>query len=142
MNTSSPNGTSCHISNLPFELVALIASSLDHPADILSLTRSSKHLFKSLTNQHALFVWKEARRAFQPSPIPEPPKMFTEYGWVAFLFGPNNCGHCGKRTFDLPWSLSLRIHFCKVSCCRDKAPSTYSDDIDLPETPSIKAGCK
>ncbi|CAG8609881.1 11673_t:CDS:2, partial [Acaulospora colombiana] len=115
MELSSSSETSCPINKLPFELVTAVASLLDHPADILSLTRSSKRFFQSLTSQHALFVWKAARKAFQPASIPDPPKLFTEYGWVAFIFGPNNCARCQKRTFDLPWSLRLRAHMCKAS---------------------------
>ncbi|PVF97401.1 hypothetical protein CPB86DRAFT_826475 [Serendipita vermifera] len=114
MDLSSPSRAPCSINKLPFELLTAVASLLDHPVDILSLTRSSKRLFQSLTNQHALFVWKEARKAFQPESIPDPPKIFTEYGWIAFLFGPNNCARCQKRTFDLPWSLKLRAHMCKT----------------------------
>ncbi|KAF8584838.1 hypothetical protein K439DRAFT_1660588 [Ramaria rubella] len=86
----STNGVNC-FPKLPLEMLAEILSYTTSP-DILALSRTSRLLCATLaTNPSALFIWKDARRRFQPSPIPDPAPNWTESSYIAFLFDPAPC---------------------------------------------------
>jgi hypothetical protein len=105
---------SCHLYNLPNELLAELAAWISHPVDLLSLALTSKYLYERLTGPQAYLLWRRTRAAFQPEPVPDPPGNLTEIAWAQFLFGLNYCGGCGRKTYDLPFSFALRLHLCKV----------------------------
>jgi hypothetical protein len=87
---SSTNSRNC-LHKLPLEMFAEILSYTSSP-DILSLARASRFLCATLvTNQASLFIWKAARRRFQPKPIPDPAPNWTESAYIAFIFDTALC---------------------------------------------------
>jgi hypothetical protein len=113
--SASKEPARCLFFDLPNELIDLIVSGFDHPADMLSLARTSKNICDKLVGDGAAFMWRRIRKAFKPAPIPDPPSLYTESSWASFLFDKHLCAICGKKTFDLPWSFALRVHLCEVS---------------------------
>jgi hypothetical protein len=112
--SASEEPARCRFFDLPNELIDLIVSWLSHPADMLSLSRTSKHICDKLVGDGAAFMWQRIRRAFKPTPIPDPPSLYTESSWASFIFDQHLCAICGKKTFNLPWSFALRVHLCEV----------------------------
>lgn len=53
------------------------------PKDLLSLARTNKLWRKTVVNPETVFLWRDARGAYD---APEPPEGFTEEGWATLLF--------------------------------------------------------
>lgn len=105
----------CLLFRLPNELIDQVVLWLQHPADLLALTRTCKYFCRVLTDRTASFMWSRTREQSIPMPIPDPLKGYTESGWAAFLFGPHKCTACNKITFALPYSFAMATHTCHVS---------------------------
>lgn len=82
----------CHLSRMPFELLAEILVNTTGPQDALTLARCSKFFCATLvTNPSSKFIWRRLRAICKPLPIPDPTPNFTESSFAAFLFDGGSC---------------------------------------------------
>ncbi|KAI0688409.1 hypothetical protein BC835DRAFT_311744 [Cytidiella melzeri] len=106
----------CHIDDLPVEILAEILSYC-RINDILSMARTSKRYCATLAvNPASTYIWKRARAAFTPMPIPDPTPNFTESSYAAFLFDKGPCEMCNKKAKEPLESYSLRLRLCSPAC--------------------------
>jgi hypothetical protein len=86
-STSEP----CHLSRMPFEIIADILQSTSSPKDVLAVARCCKFFCKTLVQPSADYIWRNVRKHCKPKPIPDPAPRFTEASFAAFMFDHGIC---------------------------------------------------
>ncbi|KAK0203836.1 hypothetical protein DFS33DRAFT_1274973 [Desarmillaria ectypa] len=87
----------CHITRLPFELIAEVLLYTRSPKDVLALARCNKFFCATLVSRSSDYIWRYTRNNCRPAPLPEPLRIFTEASYAAFVFDEGKCEECGKE---------------------------------------------
>ncbi|PBK94947.1 hypothetical protein ARMGADRAFT_1078816 [Armillaria gallica] len=110
----------CHITRLPFELIAEVLLYTRSPKDVLALARCNKFFCATLVSKSSDYIWRYTRNNCKPAPLPEPLKIFTEVSYAAFVFDEGKCEECGKVSKLMYDSFALRIRTCGQAKCREE----------------------
>lgn len=81
----------CYITTLPFELIAEVLIYTGSPKDVLAVARCCKYFCNTLLGSNSTFIWEKTRKICLPSPLPDPPSLFTESSYAAFVFDGGIC---------------------------------------------------
>jgi hypothetical protein len=81
----------CHLSGMPFEIIADILQRTSSPKDVLALARCNKFFCKTLVQPSSDYIWRNVRKFCKPAPIPDPTPNFTEASFAAFMFDHGVC---------------------------------------------------
>lgn len=78
-------------SKLPLEVLSEILS-MANTEEVLAVSRCSRHFCRTLVNFPSTdFIWRQARRNYAHTPLPDPLPNFTEASYAAFIFDTGNC---------------------------------------------------
>ncbi|KAF9078708.1 hypothetical protein BDP27DRAFT_1281459 [Rhodocollybia butyracea] len=115
---TEPKDSTCHLTNLPLELLAEILLYTASPKAILSVARCSKFLCLTLLHPRNQYLWKSSRQNCLPTPLPEPCPQFTEAAFVAFVFDAGPCEICGNIVDGFK-SYGLQARLCDKPDCKE-----------------------
>ncbi|PFH49895.1 hypothetical protein AMATHDRAFT_62303 [Amanita thiersii Skay4041] len=102
---------------MPLELLAEVLISTRSTKDILTVSRCSGYLYKTLCGPSGAFVWKKTRQATLPEPLPDPPAFINEYQYAAFLFDGGKCEVCQVNTKEFYASFAIKLRICQREEC-------------------------
>ncbi|PPR05980.1 hypothetical protein CVT24_004644 [Panaeolus cyanescens] len=111
------------INTTPIDVVHEIFSHL-HPKDLLTLSRTTKALRKTLLTREARWVWKSALGLLYYRGLPGCPDDLTEIQYVSLLFD----SHC---QFCLVSPASEISYLYRIRCCGDCMKREFISGVEL-----------
>jgi len=127
--TTEPFATNDPLTSLPLDLLGEVLTLTCSTSDILSLARCNRHLWKTLTEPSAAFIWKKTRKVAIPEPMPDPPSTLPESTYASMVFDGGKCEVsetllptvqlklyglqiCGNYTKEMYSSLAVKFRAC------------------------------
>ncbi|KAI9068286.1 hypothetical protein FKP32DRAFT_1642714 [Trametes sanguinea] len=108
------------IESMPWDVLIEILQ-LSHPADLISLARTTKSLRAFLMSRKSIHLWKTARQRVSLS-IPDCPSELSEPQYAVLLF-TSECTLCGEPgIIKAAWELLAR--YCRSCAVRDLLTDT------------------
>ncbi|KAL1703905.1 hypothetical protein EV121DRAFT_280757 [Schizophyllum commune] len=116
--------------DMPLDILFETFTLLD-PQDLVSLSRTSKLLRKTLLSPQTITVWKNARKR---TGAPEPAPGYDEPRWANLVFGAKRCQNCDAPHVDsVDYQLLMRVCTAckKLNKFKRQYPDHDSSVLDL-----------
>ncbi|KIY47405.1 hypothetical protein FISHEDRAFT_59685 [Fistulina hepatica ATCC 64428] len=101
-----PSDFAPHFERLPIELLTEILMYTGSSKNVLAVARCSKYLCNTLLDSRSQGIWKVARTTCG---LPDPPPIFTDASYAAFVFDEGECQFCKRVISDMYSSFALRL---------------------------------